>query len=98
MLAILGVVGGALVAWQSWRAIDYLRLKATLIEAYGPEIATAILDDQREMNWAAWPQWKQQADLYRLLRRKVGRETAQGIIRGAIVDMANGVLREEDAS
>ena len=98
MLAILGVLGGALVAWQSWRAIDYLRLKATLAEAYGPEIAAAIIDDQREMNWAALSQWRQQAALYRLLRRKVGRETAQGIIRGVLVDRANDAVREGDAS
>ena len=98
MLAVLGLFGGALVAWQSWRAIDYLRLRATLAEAYGTEIATAIIEDQREMNWAALPQWKQQAALYRLLRRKVGRETAQGIIRGALVDMANEAVREGDAS
>ena len=98
MLAILGVMGGALVAWQSYRAIDYLRLKATLTEAYGAEIAAAIIDDQREMNWASLPHWKEQAALYRLLRRKVGRQTAQGIIRGAIVDMANEALRAEDAS
>ena len=47
---------------------------------------------------AALPQWRQQAALYRLLRRKVGRETAQGIIRGALVDMANEAVREGDAS
>ena len=98
MLAILGVVGGALVAWQSWRAIDYLRLRTTLIEAYGPELGAAIIDDQREMNWSALPQWKENAALYRLLRRKMGREAAQGIIRAALVDMANDVLREGDAS
>ena len=98
MLAVLGVIGGALVAWQSYRAIDHLRLKATLAEAYGPEIAAAIIDDQRGMNWAALPQWRQQAALYRLLRRKVGRETAQGIIRSALVDMANEPVRGGDAS
>ena len=45
MLAVLGVIGGALVAWQSYRAIDYLRLRATLIEAYGADLANAIIDD-----------------------------------------------------
>lgn len=98
MLAVLGVFGGALVAWQSWRAIDYLRLKATLVEAYGPELGAAIIDDQREMNWAALPQWRKSAVLYRLLRKRLGREKAQGIIRAALVDMANEAVREGGAS
>ena len=98
MLVIIGVVSGALVAWQSWRAIDYLRFRATLVEAYGPELGAAIIDDQREMNWSALPQWRKNAELYRLLRRRMGREAAQGIIRAALVDMANEAVREGDAS
>ena len=89
MLAILGMIGGALVAWQSYRAIDFFRLKSTLSEAHGVEIASAIIDDQREMNWTALAQWKQHAALYRLLRRKVGRETARGIVRAVVLEMAS---------
>jgi hypothetical protein len=93
MLIALGILGGVLAAWQSHRALDFLRLKATLVEAYGAEIANAIIDDQREMNWASLPQWRQQAVLYRLLRRKVGREKAQGIVRAVVVDMASESMR-----
>ena len=93
MLTVLGILGGAFAAWQSYRAVDFLRLKATLVEAYGAEIAMAIIDDQREMNWASLPQWRQQAALYRLLRRKVGREKAQGIVRAVVVDMASDAMR-----
>jgi hypothetical protein len=93
MLTALGIIGGALGAWQAYRAINFLRLKSTLSEAYGAEIANAIIDDQKEMNWAALPQWKQQAALYRLLRRKVGRKTAQGIVRAAVLGMASDSLR-----
>jgi hypothetical protein len=89
MLTVLGLFGGALVAWQGYRAVDFWRFKSTLVEAYGAEIANAIIDDQREMNWTALPEWKEQAALYRLLRRKVGRETAQGIVRAVVVDMAS---------
>ena len=59
------------------------------------EIAAAIIDDQREMNWTALPEWKEQAALYRLLRRKVGRETAQGIVRAVVVDMASESVRAQ---
>ena len=95
MLTVLGLFGGALAAWQGYRAVDFWRFKSTLIEAYGAEIANAIIDDQRDMNWAALPEWKKQAALYRLLRRKVGRETAQGIVRAVVVDMASDSLRAQ---
>ena len=98
MLTVLGIVGAALVAWQSYRAFDYLRFRSTLADAYGANLAKAILDDLRELNWSALPQWKENAALYRLLRRKMGRKAAQGIIRAALVDMANDVLSEGDAS
>jgi len=97
MLTVLGMIGSALVAWQSYRAVDFLRFKSTLLEAYGCEIANAILEDQKEMNWAALPQWKEHAALYRLLRRKVGRETAQGIVRAAVLDMTSDSLRAATA-
>jgi hypothetical protein len=45
------------------------------------------------MNWAALPEWKKQAALYRLLRRKVGRDNAQGIVRAVVVEMASDALR-----
>ena len=93
MLIALGLFGSALVAWQGYRAVDFWRFKSTLIEAYGAEIANAIIDDQREMNWAALPEWKKQAALYRLLRRKVGRDKAQGIVRAVVVEMASDALR-----
>ena len=93
MLTALGLFGGALAAWQGYRAIDFWRFKSTLVEAYGAEIAAAIIDDQREMNWTALPQWKEQAALYRLLRRKVGRDKAQGIVRAVVVEMASDALR-----
>ena len=89
MLTALGILGGTLGAWQAYRAIDFWRLRSTLREAYGREIADAILDDQKEMNWAALPEWKKQAALYRLLRRKVGRDKTQGIVRAVVVDMAS---------
>jgi uncharacterized protein YecE (DUF72 family) len=95
MLTVLGIMGGALAAWQGYRAVDFLRLKATLAEAYGREIADAIIDDQRKMNWARLPQWRQQAALYRLLRRKVGRDKAQGIVRAVIVDMASDSVQSQ---
>ena len=98
MLTVLGMIGGALVAWQSYRAFDYLRFRSTLADAYGAELAKAIIEDLRALNWSPLPQWKKNVALYRLLRRNLGRETAQGIIRAAIVDMANDVLREGDAS
>ena len=94
MVTALLLTGGALVAWQGYRAVDYWRFKSTLIEAYGAEIANAIIDDQREMNWTALPEWKEQTALYRLLRRKVGRDTAQGIVRAVVVDMASEALRQ----
>ena len=50
MLIALGFFGSALVAWQGYRAVDFWRFKSTLTEAYGAEIANAIIDDQREMN------------------------------------------------
>ena len=93
MLTVLGLLSGALAAWQGYRAVDFWRFKSTLVEAYGAEIASAIIDDQREMNWTALPEWKEQAALYRLLRRKVGRETAQGIVRAVVVDMAKESMR-----
>ena len=93
MLTALGIIGGALAAWQSYRAIDFWRLKSTLREAYGRVIADAILEDQKELNWAALPEWKKQAALYRLLRRKVGRDKAQGIIRAVVLDMASESVR-----
>ena len=93
MLTAFGTIGGALAAWQGYRAIDFWRLKATLREAYGREIADAILEDQKELNWAALPEWKKQAALYRLLRRKVGRDKAQGIVRAVVVDMASESVR-----
>ena len=93
MFIALGIIGGALAAWQSYRAIDFWRLKSTLREAYGRVIADAILEDQKEMNWAALPEWKKQAALYRLLCRKVGRDKAQGIIRAVVLDMASESLR-----
>ena len=80
MFTAFGTIGGALAAWQAYRAIDFWRLKATLREAYGREIADAILEDQKELSWAALPEWKKQAALYRLLRQKVGRDKAQVII------------------
>jgi len=89
MLTALVFFGGSLAAWQGYRAVDFWRFKSTLIEAYGTEIANAIIDDQREMNWAALPAWKRQAALYRLLRRKVGRDKAQGIVRAVVVNMAS---------
>ena len=95
MLTALGILGSVLAAWQGYRAVDFLRLRATLVEAYGVEIANAIIDDQREMNWAALPQWKQQAALYRLLRRKVGRDKAQGIVRAVVVEMASESVRAQ---
>lgn len=88
MFTALAIIGGALVAWQSYRAFDLLRLKSTLSEAYGTEIAAAIIDDQREMNWASLAQWKKHAALYRLLRDDLGRETAQGICRAVVLEMA----------
>jgi len=94
MFTALGIIGGALAAWQGYRAIDFWRLKSTLREAYGRVIADAILEDQKELNWAALPEWKKQAALYRLLRQKVGRDKAQGIIRAVIVDMAGESVRE----
>ena len=93
MLTALGILGSVLAAWQGYRAVDFLRLRATLVEAYGVEVANAIIDDQREMNWAALPQWKQQAALYRLLRRKMGRNKAQGIVRAVAVEMASESVR-----
>ena len=93
MLTALGIVGSALFAWQGYRAVDFWRFRSTLTEAYGPEIADAIIEDQREMNWAALPEWKKQAALYRMLRRKVGRETAQAIVRAVVVDMASEAVR-----
>lgn len=93
MLTVLGLLGGALVAWQSYRAVDFWRFRSTLIEAYGTEIANAIIDDQREMNWAALPELKRLATLYRLLRRKMGRDKAQGIVRALVVGMASDALR-----
>jgi len=94
MFTALGIIGGALAAWPGYRAIDFWRLKSTLREAYGRVIADAILEDQKELNWAALPEWKKQAALYRLLRQKVGRDKAQGIIRAVIVDMAGESVRE----
>ena len=93
MFTALGIIGGALAAWQGYRAIDFWRLKSTLREAYGRVIADAILEDQKELNWAALPEWKKQAALYRLLRRKVGRDKAQGIVRAVVVDMASESVR-----
>ena len=93
MLTALPSLGGALAAWQAYRAIDFWRLKLTLCEAYGREIADAILDDQKELNWAALPEWKKQAALYRMLRRKVGRDKAKGIVRAVVVDMASESVR-----
>jgi len=98
MLTVLGIIGGAVVLWQSYRGFDYLRFRSALFEAYGAHLANAIIDDLRELNWSALPQWKKNVALYRLLRKKMGRETAQGIIRAAIVDMANDVLHKGDAS
>ena len=89
MLTAFGTIGGALAAWQAYRAIDFWRLRSTLREAYGREIADAILDDQKEMNWAALPEWKKQAALYRLLRGKLGSETARGIVRAVVLEMAS---------
>ena len=93
MFTAIGTIGGVLAAWQACRAIDFWRLRSTLREAYGREIADAILEDQRELNWAALPEWRKQAALYRLLRRKVGRDKAQGIVRAVIVEMASGSVR-----
>jgi hypothetical protein len=93
MFTALGIIGGALAAWQSYRAIDFWRLKSTLREAYGRVIADAILEDQKELNWAALPEWKKQAALYRLLRQKVGRNKAQGIIRAVVLNMASESVR-----
>ena len=89
MFTALGILGGALGVWQACRAIDFWRLKSTLREAYGREIADAILEDQKELNWAALPEWKKQAALYRLLRRKLGAETARGIVRAVVLEMAS---------
>ena len=89
MLTTLGILGGALAAWQAYRAFDFWRLKSTLSEAYGHEVADAILEDQKEMNWAALPEWRKQAALYRLLRRKLGAETARGIVRAVVLEMAS---------
>ena len=97
MLTALATICGALAAWQSYRGIDLWRLKSTLREAYGREIADAILEDQKEQNWAALPEWKKQAALYRLLRGKAGRKKAQGIIRAVLVDMASESRREAAA-
>ena len=93
MLTALGILGGALGVWQAYRAIDFWHLRSTLREAYGREIADAILEDQKELNWAALPEWKKQAALYRLLRRKLCAETAQGIVRAVVVDMASESVR-----
>ena len=93
MLTALATFFSALAAWQAHRAIDFWRLKSTLCEAYGREIAEAILEDQKELNWATLPEWRKQAELYRLLRRKVGRDKAQGIIRAVIVEMASESVR-----
>ena len=93
MLTALATLFSALAAWQAYRAIDFWRLRSTLREAFGREIADAILDDQKELNWAALPEWKKQAALYRLLRRKVGRDKAQGIVRAVVVDMASESVR-----
>ena len=89
MFTALGILGGALGVWQAYRAIDFWRLKSTLREAYGREIADAILEDQKELNWAALPEWKKQAALYRFLRRKLGGETARGIVRAVVLEMAS---------
>lgn len=93
MLTALATIFSALAAWQGYRAIDFWRLKSTLREAYGRVIAEAILEDQKELNWAALPEWKKQAALYRLLRRKVGRDKAQGIVRAVVLDMASESVR-----
>jgi hypothetical protein len=98
MLTALAILGGALLAWQSYRALDLFRLKSTLTEAYGPEIAAAIIDDQREMNWAALKEWRNHAALYRLLREELGPETARGIVRAVVLEMANDSLSEQRGS